>query len=137
MEAKLMSKIRDLISGIDGIKFIGACTLEQLDDAQKKLDLSFPAEYKDYLLNYGAIRFNGIELCGLNIEGYLNVVEATEQEKEVNSFYPNKMFVIEDLGIDAKLITGDEEGNVYLLQRDKKKLICSSFAEYIEKCKDR
>lgn len=137
MEAKAMSKIKDLISSIDGIKFIGACTSDEIDDAQNKLGLGFPEEYKEYLLNYGAIRFNGIELCGLNIDGYLNVVEATEQEKEANSSFPNKMFVIEDLGIDAKLIVGDEEGNIYLLQRDKKKLICSSFAEYVEKCKGR
>ena len=47
------------------------------------------------------------------------------------------MFVIEDLCIDAKKIIGDEKGNIYLLQRDRKRLICTSFSDYIEKCKYR
>ncbi|WP_031555834.1 SMI1/KNR4 family protein [Oribacterium sp. FC2011] len=132
-----MSKIIDLISGIKGLKSIGGCTKEEIKDAQNKLGIQFPEDYKEYLSTYGAIRFNGVELCGLNIDGYLNVIEATEQEKEVNKFFPKNMFVIEDLGIDAKLIIGDEKGNIYLLQRDKKRLICSSFSEYVEKCKYR
>ena len=69
----------------------------------------------------------------LGVTGYLNVVEATEQEKSVNNSFPKKMFVIEDLGVDAKLIVGDERGNMYLLQRDKKRLVCESFLEYVEK----
>ena len=132
-----MSKVVDIISGISGIQSVGACSVKELEDAQEKLGLQFPEEYKAYLLNYGAIRFNGIELCGLNINGYLNVVEATEQEKSVNKSFPGNMFVIEDLGIDAKIIIGDEKGNIYLLQHDKKRLICLSFAEYLEKCKYR
>ena len=129
-----MSAVIELISKIDGLKSVGGCTKEQIDDAQSKLSLVFPEEYKEYLEKYGVIRFKGVELCGLNIDGYLNVVEATEQEKQVNKEFPAKMFVIEDLGVDARLIVGDEKGNIYLLQRDRKKLICSSFAEYVEKC---
>ena len=129
-----MSAIVELISKVDGLKSVGGCTKEQIDEAQSKLDLIFPEEYKEYLEKYGVIRFKGVELCGLNIDGYLNVVEATEQEKQVNKAFPAKMFVIEDLGVDARLIVGDEKGNIYILQRDRKKLICSSFKEYIEKC---
>lgn len=132
-----MSAVIELISKIDGLKSVGGCTKEQIDDAQSKLSLVFPEEYKEYLEKYGVIRFKGVELCGLNIDGYLNVVEATEQEKQVNKEFPAKMFVIEDLGVDARLIVGDEKGNIYLLQRDRKKLICSSFAEYVEKCQYR
>ena len=132
-----MNNIIDLISGISGVKSIGACSIEQLDSAQDELGLHFPDEYREYLLAYGAIRFNGVELCGLNIKGYLNVVEATKEEMRVNSYFPSKMFVIEDLCIDAKKIIGDEKGNIYLLQRDRKRLICTSFSDYIEKCKYR
>lgn len=132
-----MSNILDLISGISGMKSIGACSVDQLESAQDELDLHFPKEYREYLLTYGAIRFNGVELCGLNINGHLNVVEATKEEKRVNDYFPSKMFVIEDLCIDAKKIIGDEKGNIYLLQRDRKKLICTTFLDYIEKCKYR
>lgn len=132
-----MSDILKVISDIEGLKSIGCCTEEQIESAEKKLQLKFPEEYRQYLLKYGAMRFNGVEICGLNIEGYLNVVEATEQEKSVNKSFPTKMFVIEDLGVDAKLVVSDESGIIYLLQRDKKKMICNSFADYIEKCKIR
>ena len=98
------------------------------------MNLVFPEEYKQYLLNFGAVRFNGVEICGLNLKGYLNVVEATEREKSINPLFPPKMFVIEDLGIDAKLIISDEKGYIYLLQSDTKRLLCTSFSDYIEKC---
>ncbi|RKW58298.1 MAG: SMI1/KNR4 family protein, partial [Lachnospiraceae bacterium] len=55
-----MSNIIDLISGISGVKSIGACSIEQLDSAQDELGLHFPKEYREYLLTYGAIRFNGV-----------------------------------------------------------------------------
>ncbi len=134
MEVDLMNKTIELFTKIEGIKTLGGCSQEEIQLAEKKLGLSFPNEYKDYLLEYGTARFNGVELCGLNVKGYLNVVEATEQEKNVNTSFPDRMFVIEDLGIDAKLIIGDEKGNIYLIQRDRKRLICTSFLEYVEKC---
>lgn len=129
-----MNKIIELFTKIEGLKVLGGCSQEDVQAAEQKLGLDFPEEYRKYLLEYGTARFNGVELCGLNSTGYLNVVEATEQEKSVNASFPNKMFVIEDLGVDAKLIVGDEKGNIYLLQRDKKRLICASFLEYVEMC---
>lgn len=130
-----MNDILQIISNINGVKSIGSCCEEQINEAEEKLKLKFPEEYRKYLLNYGTICFNGVEICGLNVEGYLNVVEATEQEKSVNKSFPQGMFVVEDLGVDAKLIVSDEKGMIYLLQRDKKKVICKSFSEYIKKCK--
>ena len=129
-----MSKIIELLSSIKKIKSIGGSSTEQVEEAQNELNLVFPEEYKQYLLNFGAVRFNGVEICGLNLKGYLNVVEATEREKSINPLFPPKMFVIEDLGIDAKLIISDEKGYIYLLQSDTKRLLCTSFSDYIEKC---
>ncbi len=134
MEVEYMNKTIEMFSKIEGLKALGGCSEGEVQVAEKSLGLVFPEEYKDYLLGYGTVRFNGIELCGLNVMGYLNVVEATEQEKSINDSFPDKMFVIEDLGVDAKLIVGDEKGCIYLLQRDKKRLVCTSFLEYIEKC---
>lgn len=132
-----MSKIVELINSIEKVKSIGGANASQISEAENKLGVSFPADYREYLENYGVIRFNGVELCGLNVTGYLNVVDATMQEKSVNAKFPEGMYVIEDLGVDARLIIGDSAGNVYLLQRDKKKLVCASFTEYVEKCKVR
>lgn len=132
-----MHKIVELINSIEKVKAIGGANENQISEAENALGVSFPEDYRAYLKNFGAVRFNGIELCGLNITGYLNVVEATIQEKGVNDKFPEGMYVIEDLGVDARLIIGDSTGNVYLLQRNKKKLICSSFIEYVEKCKVR
>lgn len=134
MEVERMNKTTEVFLKVKDLKALGGCSKEEIQMAEKALGLVFPEEYKDYLLEYGTVRFNGVELCGLNVTGYLNVVEATEQEKSVNDSFPEKMFVIEDLGVDAKLIIGDEKGNIYLLQRDKKRLVCDSFLKYVEKC---
>lgn len=132
-----MSRVLEILESIENLDYTGGCSLQQLNEAEKKLGISFPLEYKEFLLKYGAIGFGSVEICGLNVDGYLNVVEATEKEKKINPDFPKKMFVIENLCIDAKYIVGDEKGYIYLLQRNKKRVLCLSFSEYILKCKSR
>lgn len=129
-----MSKIVERISAIPDLQYLEGCSMEQIEDAQKKLGMVFPDEYKEYVKEFGAICFFGTEWTGLNVDGYLNTVEATKQEMGVNKKFPSKCFVLEDIGIDAKLAIVDEEGNVFILQRDKKELLCKSISEYLDIC---
>lgn len=113
------------------------CTTSQIKDAQKTLGITFPDEYIDYVKEYGAISFYGTEWMGLNVDGYLNVVEATKQEREMNDSFPADCFVIENLGIDGIITISDEKGVVYSLQYSKKEKICNSLTEYLKLCLDR
>lgn len=132
----MMSKIKDVVDSIPGVRIWGGCSQKDIRESERALGLRFPKEYKEYLLLYGSITFRGTELCGLNIPGHLNVVNATNQEKSVNPYFPDKMFVIENLGIDARLAICDERGTIYLLQRTQKVPVAKSLSEYLMKIVD-
>lgn len=125
-----MSKLVELLRATPDVLYVKGCTDSQIELAQNELNMVFPKEYQDFLRNFGAMRFDGHEWFGLNVSGYLNVVDATKQEISVNPSFPANCFVLEDLGIDAKLIIVDETETVYLLQRTKKNKIADSISSY-------
>ena len=126
--------IIDKIKTIEGLGHIQGCTDEQIKDAESKLELTFPQEYKDYVKTYGCIDFGSTELTGLNIDGYLNTVEATLVEKEYNEAFPEKHFILDDYHIDAKKVIVNEQGEVFLLQYDSIKKICNNISKYLDIC---
>lgn len=129
-----MTGIVEKIKNIPGVCTIKGCTDDQIKSAQDKLGIVFPDEYVTYVKEYGCIDFGATEWTGLNIRGRLNTVDATEQEKSVNVDFPKRFFVLEDLGIDAKKVIVNEKGEVYILQYDKKILLCKSISEYLDMC---
>ena len=129
-----MSKIIEKIKKIPNLNCLKGCSTSQIKDAQQELGLMFPDEYIDYVKEYGVICFFGTEWTGLNVEGYLNTVEATKEERNVNSTFPEDFFVLEDMGIDAKMVVVNEKGNVFILQRGKMELLCESLSEYLDMC---
>ena len=129
-----MSNIVTKIKGISNLYHASGCTTKQLKEAQKTLDLVFPEEFVDYVKEYGAISFYGTEWTGLNVDGYLNVVEVTQQERELNEGFPTDCFVIENQGIDGLIIIVNEKGKVFSLQYGKKEALCESLTDYLDIC---
>ncbi len=129
-----MSNIITKIKCIPNLYHATGCTTRQLKEAQNELGIEFPEEYIDYVKAYGAISFYGTEWTGLNVDGYLNVVEVTKQERELNSAFPTDCFVVENQGIDGLIVVSDEKGRIYSLQYDKKELLCESLVAYLEIC---
>lgn len=132
-----MMGIVDEIKGISKLYHVKGCTTSQIMDAQRALGLTFPEEYIDYVKEYGAISFYGTEWTGLNVEGYLNVVEATKQERKLNSSFPSDCFVIENQGIDGLVTVSDENGCIYSVQYNKKEKMYNSLSEYLKSCVER
>lgn len=128
----IIEKIKK-IDDLDIISNNGASE-EQILRAEKRLELKFPEEYKNYVKEFGAISFLGNEWTGLNIDGYLNVVNMTEEERALNEFFPKKYFVIENIGVDRMLIISNEKGEIYTIQYDKIKFLCNSLSEYLDIC---
>ena len=112
----------------------GGVSKEQIERAEKRLNLKFSEEYKEYLKEFGMISFYGTEWSGLNIDGYFNVVNMTEDEKALNKYFPEKYFAIENLAVDGVIFVSNEEGKIYSIQYDKKELICNSLSEYLDIC---
>lgn len=132
-----MKNIVDEIRKVDNLYHDNGCTLEQVHDAERKLGLTFPKEFIDYVMEFGTISFYGTEWTGLNVGGHLNVVEATEQERNFNAEFPKDCFVIENQGIDGIINVVNEKGQVFTVQNNDKKILVESLEDYLEICKSR
>ena len=127
-----MSEIVEYIKNIPDVAYIEGCSEEQIKDAETSLGIKFPEDYVDYVKAYGCIDFIGTELTGLNIEGRLNTVTATEKEKSVNDSFPEGLYVIENLGIDGKVVAMNDKSEVFLVQYEHCEKICDGLLEYIK-----
>ena len=124
-----IKKIKNLDKNLNG-----GASEEQIERAEKRLGLKFSKEYKEYLKEFGMISFYGTEWSGLNIDGYFNVVNMTEDERALKKYFPEKYFAIENLAVDGVIFVSNEEGKIYSIQYDKKELICNSLSEYLDIC---
>lgn len=124
-----IKKIKDL-----EITSNGRASEEQIIRAEKRLNLKFSEEYKEYVKEFGAISFFGNEWSGLNIDGYFNVVNITEDERVLNESFPKKHFVVENIGVDSIFIISNEDGKIYSIQYDKIEFLCNSLSEYLDIC---
>lgn len=127
----LIAKIR---AAAPDVEHTGGCSKQQVYEAQRELGITFPKEYVDYVMTFGTITFHGVEWTGLNIDGHCNTVYATKQEKSVNPNFPEKHFVLENVGIESVVTIVNESGQVFTLQRDRITPICNSLSEYFDNC---
>lgn len=104
-----------------------------ISDIENELGLRFAEDYKQYLLVYGIVAFDGIELTGITPVQRLNVRSVTEKNRELCSV-PENFYVLEEAGIDGIVIWQDSNGSVYKTFPgcEKPIQINNSFAEYIE-----
>lgn len=127
--------IVEKIKTIPNLYHLTGCKTNQIKFAQKELDVVFPDDYIDYVKEFGVISFYGTEWTGLNVEGYLNVVNATKNERQLNKDFPRGYFVLENQAIDGILILVDSKGSVYSYQSGNKPVeICKTMTEYLDIC---
>lgn len=111
---------------------LSGCTVEEVIEAEKVLQLSFSEEYRNYLMNYGAISFGSHEFTGLGGDEHIDVVFITQEEKKLNPNIPNDCIVIENLGIEGIIILQDSNGEIYCLdQNSNLEKVSHSFSAYI------
>lgn len=101
-------------------------------DAEKKLGVHFSEEFRNYLMEYGAVSFGSHEFMGLGGDAYLDVVEETLRERNSSEKFPKNCYIVENLGIDGIFILQDEEGKVFELSDAGVKLIHNSLKEYVD-----
>lgn len=108
-----MSKITEIIDRLPNLLLLKPADEKAISEAEQTLDIKFSNEYKEYLMTYGAILADGIELTGIAKSDYRNVVEVTKQNWELNSKVSKKLYVIEDTRVDGIVIWQDCEGGIY------------------------
>lgn len=115
--------------------FLGkGCSSKIISEASKKLNIEFPCDYYEYLLKYGVISFYATQWTGLGVTGYMNVVEATLDQRKLNPHFSKDLFVLEDLAIEGIIIAADTDGRVYEVQMDNQKKIYDSMVDYLDEC---
>lgn len=132
-----MGSIIEKIKALPKLYHFKGCTQEQVNEAEQALNLQFPQEFIDYVREFGAISFYGTEWTGLNVDGYLNVVDATNDERELNSNFPTNCFVLENIGIDGILVIVNPRGQVFAFQYGNIEFLTATISEYLDECKKR
>lgn len=129
-----MSKIVDVINKLPELLPLKPATEIDVKDAEIQLRVSFNEEYKDYLMAFGSIMADGIELTGIAKSAHRNVVAQTKQERELNPKVPNTMYVIENTGVDGIIIWQDTAGTIYQSYPETKpKKIADSLSSYLSR----
>lgn len=131
-EASKSSNIVSKIRNVKGLHYTSGCNMKQIKDAESSLGIKFPKEFVDYVKTFGAISFYGTEWTGLNINGPINVVTATNRERSLNPSFPEDCFVLENN--DEYVTIVDKNGRVFELTNNKRKTICGSLSEYLDEC---
>lgn len=124
----LLNKRKDLMS-------LGGVTAEDIQNAEKHLNLHFSAEYKEYVAEFGAVSFYGHELTGISNEPALSVIRITQAMREFAEV-PNDWYVIENTHIDDIVFWQAGDGAVYkTAPQTAPKRVFKSLADYISACK--
>ena len=128
-----MSQIIDIINNLDNLLPLKPASLDDVENVEIELALPLAEEYKEYLLKFGAIMADDVELTGIAKSKNRDIVQVTKREWEANSKINHKLYVVENLGIDGIIIWQDSSGKIYeSRQNHGATQIADSLAEYLK-----
>lgn len=128
-----MSKIIDVINGLENLLPLKPALIEDVENIEIELALPLAEEYKEYLLKYGAIMADDVELTGVAKSKNRDVVQVTQREWMSNSKIKHNLYVVENIGIEGIIIWQDGSGKIYESSPNNgAKQIADSLAEYLE-----
>ncbi len=128
-----MSKIIDVINGLKNLLPLKPATTEMIENIEIELALPLAEEYKEYLLKYGAIIADDVELTGIAKSKNRDVVQVTQREWASNSKIRHNLYVVENVGIEGIIIWQDGSGKIFESSpNNEAKQIANSLAEYLE-----
>ena len=127
-----MSSLMEIMQGKKNYHGLTAVAQEQLDDAQRKLGLTFSYDYLEYVSSVGVASFSGHELTGICTSPRLDVIRVTEKYRKSMPAINPTWYVIEELNIDQITIWQDAEGKIYQVAPHAEPVkIAQSIADYI------
>lgn len=127
-----MSKIIEVINSLENLLALKSASVEDVENVEIELALPLAEEYKEYLLEFGAIMADDIELTGIAKSKNRDVVQVTKREWAANNKIKHNLYVVENLGIDGIIIWQDGSGKVYQSSPNHGATkIADSLAEYL------
>lgn len=128
-----MSKIIDVINGLENLLPLKPASVEAVENVEIELALPLAEEYKEYLLKYGAIMADDVELTGIAKSKNRDVVQVTQREWVANTKIKHNLYVVENIGIEGIIIWQDGSGKIYESSPNNSvKQIANSLSEYLE-----
>ena len=122
---------------------LGNISGEYLEYSEKELGVSFPKEYRDFLLEFGALLGNGFEIYGLIPEEnqdecplWQNVVTVTKpmrSSKQAGTDNTNMIPISSD-GMETNYFinSGRSDTEIWAITYEEKKLVASSLLEFVK-----
>lgn len=124
--------IIDVIKSLEDIISTGGVSEQDIIKAEQELNVSFSAEYKTFLAEFGSVLADDVEIVGIAKAKNRNVVEVTKREREFNKEIPKNLYVVENTGIEGIIIWQDENGMIFQSGPNKyPEKISNSLAEYL------
>lgn len=122
------------IAKLSDTHILGPRTEEEVAAAERQLGLTFAEDYRAYLLKYGVVCGDEMELTGLTKEDECyNVVIATLAEREYDDDFPKDAYVVHDWAYDGIVAIQYANGEIYARGPGyMTKKMNDSLAEYIE-----
>lgn len=108
-----MSNIIETINSIENLLALKPASEKDVENIEIELALPLAEEYKEYLLEFGAIMADDIELTGFAKSKNRDVVQVTKREWAANNRIKHNLYVVESLGIEGIIIWQDSSGKVY------------------------
>lgn len=126
-----MDELKGLLEKKHSVHTLEPVASDVILEAEKKLGMTFPSEYREYLSKYGCLSFSSHEMTGLGVDGYLNVVQATLDERGRDSSFPSDCFIVKNLCIDGVLILQNTNGEILEYRKNTSKVIFPSLKDYL------
>jgi hypothetical protein len=123
----------------------GPSSEAEIKSAERELGLQFPAEYREFLANYGAARIAGYQIAGLTHQDpdeppmWVSVVQATRSLRrhgKIGEYDDDDLIPLSGDGMDTTFYLrtkGDASGTVLALGPGVEKEIAGTFSEFISR----
>lgn len=127
-----MSEMITKIQEAEDYAFLGPASEQQIIDAEKALQLTFAADYKEYLSTMGAATFCGKELTGICSSERLNVIVVTQRARSFYKRFPTDAYVIEEMLFDHFVVIQKVDGSIFSYgPNESEELLAGSLALYL------
>ncbi len=91
-------------------------------------------DYKAYILKYGVITAENIEITGACDSPRLNVVDVTLREREFSSGFPENCYVIAMPGPEGLLLIQTSSSDIFEYRNNKIKKVYNNLSEFLLNC---
>ena len=128
----MSTRFVDVLKECEGLYTLHGVSDDEIREAQNRLNLTFAAEYYEYLKEFGIASVRGHEFTGLGSSKRLSVVDNTLQERALHVGRLDQFYVVEQCSVDGLIIVQAPDGKVYEAGPGMGvKLIAGGLGEYL------